>query len=166
MGRRGPAKKPTKLKLLTGNPGKRKLNLNEPMPTVSRPAKPEWIPDAVGAAWDQVADRCEEMGVLTVADGTALEVIAITRELYRSAVRELMRDGQTCRSVDEDSGAEILRRHPAVGTAGQWATLLNSLMGKFGLTPADRVKLVVEKGEESDPFEAFLRGNKGKKRQA
>ena len=32
MGRRGPAPKPTAIKILEGNPGKQKLNHNEPKP--------------------------------------------------------------------------------------------------------------------------------------
>ncbi len=39
MGQRGPAPKPTALRILEGNPGKRPLNASEPRPRAGRPAE-------------------------------------------------------------------------------------------------------------------------------
>ena len=45
MGKRGPAPKPTELKRLQGNPGKRPLNKREPKPAIGQrtPNAPEWL---------------------------------------------------------------------------------------------------------------------------
>lgn len=155
---RGRKPKPTALKLLDGNPGKRPIAADrEPTPQAGRPIRPAWLDTPeLRAAWDTIADRLEEMGVLTVADGAAMEVLTVTRTLYRAAVLELLDEGQTIRSFDKN-GLSVLTKHPSVTTAGMWATTLNALFAKFGLTPSDRVRLVVDKAEASDPFEAFLR---------
>ena len=42
MGARGPAPEPTALKILAGNPGKRKLPENEPQPQ-GTPICPAWL---------------------------------------------------------------------------------------------------------------------------
>jgi phage terminase small subunit len=45
MGLRGPAPKPTAIKRLEGNPGKRKLNEMEPKMTVGVPECPDHLDD-------------------------------------------------------------------------------------------------------------------------
>ena len=44
----GPPPKPTKLKLLAGNPGKRPLNENEPEPEAVAPSVPAHLDDEAG----------------------------------------------------------------------------------------------------------------------
>jgi phage terminase small subunit len=46
----GPAPKPTALKLVQGNPGKRKLNKSEPK-FCGAPVCPAWITDVARAEW-------------------------------------------------------------------------------------------------------------------
>ncbi len=43
MATRGRKPKPTALKVLEGNPGKRPLNLNEPKPEKKAPKCPSWL---------------------------------------------------------------------------------------------------------------------------
>ena len=65
--------KPTKLKLVTGNPGKRKLNDNEPQPAREIPSPPSHLTDWGKTAWGRMTVLLDGMGVLTVADTFALE---------------------------------------------------------------------------------------------
>src|SRR5688572_21911457 len=48
---RGRKPKPTWLKIMTGNPGKRPLNDAEPQPEGLLGEPPEWLTDAQKAAW-------------------------------------------------------------------------------------------------------------------
>ena len=54
--------KPTAIKELEGNPGKRKLNNKEPKPDKGMPVCPEWLPPEAKAEWkhksDSDAGRC------------------------------------------------------------------------------------------------------------
>ena len=62
--------KPTKLKMLQGNPGKRPLNENEPEPEPGIPPMPEWLkpfPVAV-AEWERESQILDGMGIMTEAE--------------------------------------------------------------------------------------------------
>ena len=45
MAQRGRKPKPTAVKVLEGNPGKRSLNTNEPKPVKKAPRCPAWLED-------------------------------------------------------------------------------------------------------------------------
>ncbi len=59
--------KPTALKLIRGNPGKRPLNNNEPMP-IGDVNKPAFVKGKAAQLWIQYAPELERLGVLTVVD--------------------------------------------------------------------------------------------------
>lgn len=65
--------KPTHLKVVTGNPGKRKLNDKEPQPAKEIPSPPAHLSDWGKVAWGRLTVLLDGMGILTVADSLALE---------------------------------------------------------------------------------------------
>jgi phage terminase small subunit len=65
--------KPTHLKVVTGNPGKRKLNDKEPSPAREIPSPPEHLTDWGKVAWGKLTVLLDGMGILTIADTLALE---------------------------------------------------------------------------------------------
>lgn len=65
--------KPTHLKVVTGNPGKRKLNDKEPTPAREIPSPPAHLTDWGKVAWGKLTMLLDGMGILTVADTLALE---------------------------------------------------------------------------------------------
>ena len=58
--------KPTHLKVVTGNPGKRKLNDKEPTPAKEIPDPPAHLTDWGKVAWGRLTVLLDGMGVLTV----------------------------------------------------------------------------------------------------
>ena len=68
--------KPTELKLLEGNPGHRPLNLHEPKPLKGIPASPIGLNAEGQATYALLAVQLDALGVLTNADGSALELLA------------------------------------------------------------------------------------------
>ena len=72
MGLRGPAPKPTAIKRLEGNPGKRKLNETEPKPTMGVPECPDYLDDVAKKEWGRLTTILTAMKVLTEADYIAL----------------------------------------------------------------------------------------------
>lgn len=60
--------KPTALKKLEGNPGKRKLNTKEPVPEKGMPDCPKWLLPEAKEEWKRLCQKLSEMGVLTEID--------------------------------------------------------------------------------------------------
>ena len=49
--------KPTAVKKLEGNPGKRKLNTKEPIPAKGMPACPDWLMPEAKKEWESLSMR-------------------------------------------------------------------------------------------------------------
>ena len=64
--------KPTALKLVTGNPGKRPLNDHEPQPEAAIPEVPAHLSGEAKAEWDRIVIRLHPLGLLTDLDRAAL----------------------------------------------------------------------------------------------
>ena len=64
MATRGRKPKPTAVKVLEGNPGKRPLNMFEPTPEKIAPECPSWLNDEAKAEWNRLVDKMVELGIL------------------------------------------------------------------------------------------------------
>lgn len=71
MAQKGRKPKPTAIKILEGNPGKRQLNMNEPQPNKKMPKCPEWLEDEAKEEWNRLAKNLNELGILTELDMAA-----------------------------------------------------------------------------------------------
>ena len=63
--------KPTAVKKLEGNPGKRKLNKKEPVPEKGMPDCPDWLLPEAKTEWERLCEKLSQMGVLTEIDMAA-----------------------------------------------------------------------------------------------
>lgn len=71
MAQRGRKPKPTAVKVLEGNPGKRSLNTGEPKPEKKAPRCPAWLEDEAKKEWKRMAKQLEHLGILTEIDMAA-----------------------------------------------------------------------------------------------
>ena len=147
----GRPRKPTALKLLTGNPGKRALPKHEPKPrAVSGLLCPDWMPDEGRALWARLEPLLSRLGVLTEADAEALAVLCDSWAEWLAA-----------RAVVREQGATYFSQRgeaprPEVRIADAAAKRFVTLLGRFGLTPADRAKVTAVALEEVDPMDELL----------
>lgn len=145
--------KPTHLKLITGNPGKRKLEPErEPRPAVGVGSMPRGMLNAEAQKlWRDLAPKLERLGILTEVDGPAFALMCEWWGIARLAAREV-RGLESVWTTDRN-GRE--RRHPAIVVLKQATEMFHQLAGEFGLTPSMRTKLKVPEPEESDDFFGF-----------
>ncbi len=71
-GKQGRRPKPTALKLLTGNPGKRPTNPDEPTPDLGLPRPPAWLSAAAKREYSRLGRQLLAQGIMTILDRNAL----------------------------------------------------------------------------------------------
>lgn len=149
---------PTALKVLRGNPGRRKLNRHEPKPQLGA-EYPGWLADlgdpSLRQIWDELADRLNRARVLTDCDGEALAQLTHKVVLYRKAAMAL-KDGSSYQTVTE-TGAVMQRAKPEVAMLSDLGKQIRGLLSDFGMNPSARTKVsTVGAVDPGDPFTEFF----------
>ncbi|OQC42290.1 MAG: Phage terminase, small subunit [Acidobacteria bacterium ADurb.Bin051] len=148
---------PTALRLVRGNPGKRKIPKHEPRPRVVNPAPPKGLRKDAAAQWRKLAPILARLRVLTEADLAALELTCNAWADYAEAAAFVKAEGAWYRTTT-DTGGELVRANPALTErADAWRRFRLGLV-EFGLTPASRSKVAALPAEEADPLAEFLEG--------
>jgi P27 family predicted phage terminase small subunit len=138
MGRRGPAPKPTALRVLHGDRPHR-INRREPQPRDAPPVKPHDLTEGASAEWDRVLPDLVAMGTAKAVDQAGLAA-------YCEAVAHL----RTLADLVAHSGPLLVGRdglahkNPAVAQFRDASTLVRLWAREFGFTPASRQPLRVE----------------------
>jgi len=149
MGFRGPAPKPTALKKLQGNPGKRKLNSNEPQLATGIPQCPDHLDDIAHREWDRVSKLLLGMKVLTEADYIALASLCQAYSTLIAAQRQMNKSGILLKTK---SG--YIQQSPLLGIITAQTTIVHKMLSEFGLTPASRTRINIVPQDEKpkNPF--------------
>ena len=85
---RGRRPKPTRLKVLTGNPGKRALNESEPTPEPNVPDCPPELGEVARREWNRLAAELGALRIITNLDRAALAEAGIRRGGFSDALFE------------------------------------------------------------------------------
>lgn len=147
---------PTELKLVRGNPGKRSINKKEPMPAKRIPSTPAHLTDEGQVAWGRLTVLLDRMGVLTEADGFALERLC---DCYAEilALRELVDANGRTYETTSTQGELVIKANPAVAMLADVDRRFKSYLVEFGLTPAARSKVQIKDDEpKEDQFAEFF----------
>ncbi|MEM5403785.1 phage terminase small subunit P27 family [Paraburkholderia unamae] len=140
----GPKPKPTALKLITGNPGKRRLPKREPKPRSGVPRRPPHLDATAAAEWERIVPELLATGLLTVIDGSVLAAYCMAYSRWIDAEEALRRmkerDGLTHALMIKTSNGNAIQ-NPLVGTANKALMVMSRLAGEFGMTPAARTRI-------------------------
>ena len=150
MATRGRKPKPTALKLLEGNPGKRPLNANEPIPPQGEVKCPSWLLPEAKKEWTRLAPAMESMGILTLADEKAFAGYCQAYARWKEAEEFITQHGSIFKTP---SG--YVQQVPQVSIAQQNLKIMQSFCSEFGLTPATRARIIAS-GSESGVSVIFL----------
>jgi len=162
--------KPTHLKVVSGNPGKRAVNKTEPKPRREIPSCPTYLSDVAKVSWGRLSVLLDRMGVLTEADGPALERLCDCYAEILECREIIARDGRTYSSVTTRTTSEegeettveevksLLKANPAVAMLGDADRRFKSYLVEFGLTPAARSKVHTNNdgNDKKDPLGEFF----------
>nr|WP_165128975.1 phage terminase small subunit P27 family [Bradyrhizobium sp. 6(2017)]QIG99114.1 phage terminase small subunit P27 family [Bradyrhizobium sp. 6(2017)] len=147
---------PTHLKLVKGNPGKRPLNSKEPKARRSRPSAPLHLSDKARETWGYVTGLLDRMGVLTEADGVALEMLCEAYADFLAARAELKSIGSDYYTTETAGGDTMHRVHPAVAQRNDADRRIRAWLAEFGMTPSARARVKADGQTEEDPAASYF----------
>ena len=156
MAQRGRKPKPTALKELEGNPGKRQLKANEPKPKAKAPSCPKWLDDDAKKEWRRLSKHMEQMGILTEIDMAAFAGYCQAYSRWKAAEEFISKHGSI---VKTPSG--YWQQVPQVSIAQQYLKQMSKFCEQFGLTPASRSRIVADtkQNEYIDEMDKLLGGD-------
>lgn len=152
MGVVGRPPKPTALKVLQGNPGRRPLPEGEPRPEIGVPTRPGWLLPEAKREWSRIVPELARLGLLAKIDRALIAAYCQCWARYVEAQKDIDENGYY---FTTDKGYEGPR--PAVQMATKMLEKMSALSAKFGFSPSDRARIRLPEPETKDPFEEFLR---------
>lgn len=135
-------RKPTNLKLIEGNKGKRALNRSEPDPEyLNDLTAPAWLPADAAKVWDEIVPHLRAARVLTKVDVPAVEKMCVAIAKYRLATLKL--------------GDDLVIEGKNAAYVNQWMVAQSmafkqfvAISQNFGMTPAARTRIAIQPQED------------------
>lgn len=154
MATRGRKPKPTALKVIEGNPGKRPLNKLEPKPENKAPKCPSWLEKEAKKEWRRMSKVLEALGILTEVDSAAFAGYCQAYARWKEAEEFLSKHGTIFKTP---SG--YIQQVPQVSIAQTYLKIMKDFCSEFGLTPSSRSRIVANDKltENDDPMERLLK---------
>jgi len=143
---KGRRPKPSYLKIIEGNRGKRRLNDAEPRPAPAPLAAPAWLCASAKGAWDQYAPELQRIGVLTLIDVPAFGALCTLAADVATEDDAVRRTGALIKSARGRPMA-----NPFLRLRDKHLELLLRYSENFGMTPSarSRVRVTAEPDDDS-----------------
>ena len=148
---RGRKPKPTALKVLAGNPGRRPLPAGEPAVQGGVPRAPRAMSREARAEWRRVMRHYAATGVITQVDRPALVAYCELYARAREAERKLQQTGLL---VITDKGQAFA--NPLIRVADRAWAEMRAFAIEFGMTPSSRARVRVPDKVPEDEFTQYM----------
>ena len=135
---RGRKPKPSKLKLIAGNPGGRKLNKDEPIPSGYLFEPPEWMSKEQKVGW-AIAIEHAPHGLLKKLDGSALAIFIVAEDLHRQACIAVEKFGMITKSPIKGDPVQ----NPYLPIINKQAQIMIKTAAELGFTPSSRSRVTL-----------------------
>lgn len=158
MGQRGPAPKPTNLRLLNGNPSNRPVNEQEAEPSVDEetPKPPAWLDNEAKKEWKRIVPELRKVGLLSMVDHPSFAAYCQTYSRFIASEKVLKKEGLT---FETPNGYP--QQRPEVSISNKALEQMRKYASDFGLSPSSRSRLQIDGGEnKEDEFLEFLQRRK------
>lgn len=145
----GPPRKPTALKIVEGNPGKRPLNKREPKPRGNLYDPPAWLTDEQRVGWEYAIESAP-FGLLKRVDRSTLVAWVIAEDLHRQGAEKLNGGALL---IKTPNGMPV--QSPYLSIVNKQAQIMLKAAGEMGFTPASRSRVEVGEVEQDGPSKFF-----------
>lgn len=154
--RPGPPPKPTAIKKLQGNPGKRPLPKNEPQPDPLEkiPKPPSYLSKGAKKIWKEEAPKLAKLGVLTEIDLKTFSIVCSVLFRYEEAERQMNR---LAKKEDPLNGAISVNSRGNMDCSALLDLSHKSMnmalkyLAEFGMTPSSRSRIEIKKAPKKNP---------------
>jgi P27 family predicted phage terminase small subunit len=147
---KGRPAKPTALKVLNGNPGKRALNKQEPVFETDLPEPSESLSDEAKEIFYHFRGKLERLGYASASHSDMLDLLAQRVELMRRLQRDIAEIPLVIRS---ERGNDVMT--PEIKALNDVARHVQYLLSEFGLSPSSATKIVVPPKPKQTGFNAL-----------
>lgn len=151
---RGRKPKPSAIKELEGNPGKRAINTQEPKPESVIPSCPPHLIGPARTEWKRITKELEKLKIISLIDKAALSGYCIAYADVIKATNKIKKQGEVI--ISEKGG---LYQNPWVSIRNSAIDRMVKIAAEFGMTPSSRSRVKVKTPTEEDKMEDFLFGN-------
>lgn len=151
MGKRGPPKQPTAIKIARGT--LRGNRAAEPKPPADGIVMPSHLGKVAAARWAELLPLLQSVRVMTRADVEALARYCDTYEWWLATREKLRKEGDTYPILNDKGDIKYIAQRPEVSIAHKLAVQLRQLEQDFGLNPSARASLNVETPKQKDDDE-------------
>lgn len=141
---------PTNLKVVTGRNRPDRGSQDEPQPEVARVDPPAFLSEPALLEWSRVCEELFNLGILSNLDRAALAAYCTAYGRWVSAEEAIRLSAQEEGATDK-SGLTIktasgnIIQNPLVGAANRAMGDMIKFASEFGMTPAARSRISVEK---------------------
>jgi P27 family predicted phage terminase small subunit len=156
MGRRGTKPTPTAMLKLRGS-WRGDINKNEPQLESEIPECPKDVKGVARDCWDELSVILNDMGVLTIADKTALHLLCETFAHWKRAQKMLEKHGDVYPIRDNNGDVKYLQQSPYVAISRNFGKALKDMLCEFGLTPSARSRVVTNTDKQTEQADARMK---------
>jgi P27 family predicted phage terminase small subunit len=149
--RPGPAPKPTVIKRLAGNPGKRPLNDKEPQPERRMPRCPGHLNDIAKKEWRRISKHLYRSGLLTLIDRAALAAYCQAYGRWAMAEAIVNKKGEIVKTTNGN-----IIQNPYLSVANRAMEQMLKIEVEFGMTPSSRSRIKVDISDDREKSLAEL----------
>jgi P27 family predicted phage terminase small subunit len=133
---RGRKPVPTKLKIVRGNPGKRALNHDEPIPPGDLAEPPDWLSASQKAGWNYAIENAPK-GLLKCLDRSVLTAWVVAEDLHRRASEQVDKFGILTKAPN--TGLAI--QSPYLPVVNKQAAIMMKAAEQLGFSPVSRSRI-------------------------
>lgn len=156
---KGRKPRPTFLKIIEGNPGKREIHGTEPLPARDLPEPPDWLTEEARLEWAHSSEELYRIGLLSRIDRTVFAAYCqccgrgamAERAISEMAKHDLLTQGLMIRTTN---GNAI--QNPLVGIANKAWSDAARYAAEFGMTPSARARLDSETPRAQNKFAGLI----------
>jgi P27 family predicted phage terminase small subunit len=148
---RGRTPTPTKLKLLTGNPGKRPINLDTFSPASEIPRCPALLKSEARKEWRRITHELHQYHMIAEVDRGLLAMLCTTWARFVEAeqmIEKASAAGGSGLFVKTPNGFPV--QSPWVAVSNKAIETYKSLCAEFGLSPSARTRVAPQTTPQMD----------------